>query len=329
MHTHFIGRLAPSPTGAQHVGNARTYLFAWLLLRQSVNGQLILRIEDLETPRVKPWAVEQIYDDLEWLGLDWDASPRSPLLAGSELIQSLRTARYRMVLEELIARRSVYPCTCSRSDIATASAPHESHLDGLVYPGTCRHRDPQSADELQASNTPFCWRYRWDASHASFADSFLGLQEINPARELGDFVVWRVDDQAAYQLAVVVDDHDAGVNQVVRGADLVFSTFRQNAIYNDLTWEKPIYFHAPLVVGTDGRRLAKRHGDTRLSSLRELGIAPEQLIGYLAWHSGLVSRLMKRSCRDLLDCDLSHTLYKSPLVFDAQKAIDEMRNIDA
>ena len=310
-----IGRLAPSPTGAQHVGNARTYLFAWLLARQAEKNRLVLRIEDLETPRVKAWAIEQIYEDLTWLGLDWDASPKSSAAAASLLQQSNREQRYREIIAILIANELVYPCTCTRSEMADAAAPHESSLDGVVYPGNCRRYRSADIERLKQQQQTFALRFRWDATRAVFNDRFYGEQSINPLEQLGDFVVWRGNHQAAYHLAVVVDDRDAEVNQVVRGADLIYSTYRQNAIYAALGWQPPNYIHVPLVIGNDGRRLAKRHGDTRLSTLREAGMTAEQLIGQLAHMSGLVQDSKPIRAVALLELDLLQKLSKQPLVW--------------
>jgi len=274
-------RLAPSPTGAQHVGNARTFLVAWLDARCS-GSELLLRIEDLDTPRTKSWATNQILEDLAWLGLDWDQQvPHA----------SQRTHRYAEVLEILKQAERVYPCTCTRSEIDQASsAPHEGTLDGAVYPGTCQARRTDESLRLDEQGMKYAWRFRMPSGVQSWRDELHGPRSLDPSRELGDFVVARNYGPAAYQLAVVVDDHDQGITRVVRGDDLIYSTFRQLALYSALEWTPPNYLHVPLVVGTDGRRLAKRHGDTRLSYLREQGIAAERLIGYLAWSLGWIER---------------------------------------
>jgi glutamyl-tRNA synthetase len=312
-----IGRLAPSPTGAQHLGNARTFLIAWLLAKQS-GSPLWLRIEDLETPRVKSWATQQAMDDLTWLGLDWDAI----FLNGVEknyIRQTERLERYQQLLLELQARELVYPCSCSRSQIESiAGAPHESNLDGPIYPGTCSANRVRDADMLNAKKRPFAWRFRIPSQKMEFADQFAGLQVIADLRtQLGDFVVARAHGAIAYQLAVVVDDHDMKVEQVVRGDDLLISTFRQLVIYEALGWTAPQFCHLPLVVGIDGRRLAKRHGDTRLSTYREAGIPPESIIGFLAHRSGLLEKNQACSAHDLLDCNQLLKLSHDPLVVDS------------
>ena len=312
-----VGRLAPSPTGAQHLGNARTFLLAWWLAR-STRGKLFLRIEDLDTPRIKPWATDQAIKDLQWLGIDWDeVSPNS-----NYWIQSNRIQRYNEVLDRLKACEAIYPCTCTRSDIeASQSAPHEDlpsgnlaenpnenpdrNLDGAVYPGTCSSRCVSDAQLLDARQQKYAWRFRLSSQPQEWTDQFAGVQQLsNPQLRLGDFVVARSSGSPAYQIAVVVDDHDMGVNQVVRGADLIYSTYRQLAIYQLLNWSTPSYYHFPLVVGPDGKRLAKRHGDTRLSQYREQGVAPERVIGFLAYHSGWIDHERLISARELLSIDL-------------------------
>jgi glutamyl-tRNA synthetase len=283
----YRGRLAPSPTGAQHVGNARTYLIAWLRAR-SAGGKTPLRIEDIDSPRVKPGAADLILEDLRWLGLNWDGEP---------VVQSHRVERYEQALQRLREKELVYPCTCSRSDIAdAASAPHAGQ-EGPAYPGTCAHRRASDADEL--GDQPFAWRFRVDRSPA-FVDGFRGSSHV-PVESLGgDFVVWKSAGTPAYQLAVVVDDAEMGITEVVRGDDLIPSTPRQLLLYEALGLAPPLYVHVPLVVGPDGRRLAKRHGDTRLASLRAAGVRPEALIGLLAWSCGWLDRPEEVTARDLV-----------------------------
>jgi glutamyl-tRNA synthetase len=273
-----VGRLAPSPTGAQHVGNARTYLLAWCSAR-SQGGQLRVRIEDIDSPRIKPGAAQQALDDLRWLGLDWD---------GPVAVQSHDPEPYRHALERLRAEGRVYACTCTRGDIErAASAPHAEH-EGPVYPGSCAHR---SSDEVP--DRPHAWRFRLPDRTPAFVDRVRGPVALDLHTLGGDFVLWKADRppheaaSPAYQLAVVVDDAAMGITEVVRGDDLIPSTPRQWLLYEALGATPPTYAHVPLVVGPDGRRLAKRHGDTRLSALREAGVAPEALVGLLAQSCGL------------------------------------------
>jgi glutamyl-tRNA synthetase len=283
-----VGRLAPSPTGAQHVGNARTYLIAWLSAR-SRGGQVLLRIEDIDSPRVKRGAAEQACADLRWLGLDWNGPP---------VVQTERLDLYRSALARLQEQELVYPCTCTRTDVErAASAPHLDQ-EGPVYPGTCAGR--RVADAADLAGQPYAWRFRVPPGPQAFDDGFRGRVEIDPGKVGRDFVVWKSAGTPAYQLAVVVDDAATGVTEVVRGDDLVPSTPRQLLLYRALGLRPPRFVHVPLVVGPDGRRLAKRHGDTRLVALREAGVRPEALVGLLAWSCGWVERVEPVTARALL-----------------------------
>jgi glutamyl-tRNA synthetase len=302
--------LAPSPTGAQHVGNARTYLIAWLSAR-SRGGRVVLRVEDIDSPRVKAGAAEQACADLRWLGLDWDGKP---------VVQTERLPLYEAALRTLQGRELVYPCTCSRGDVArAASAPHAEH-EGPVYPGTCAGR--RAADATALGGRPYCWRFRVPAEAMSFVDGYRGPTHIDLRAVGGDFVVWKAARGAAggpaYQLAAVVDDAAQGVTEVVRGDDLVPSTPRQLLLYAALGLPAPHFIHVPLVVGPDGRRLAKRHGDTRLAALREVGTAPEALLGLLAWSCGWAQRPRPVTARQLLPLFRLETIPPAPLVLTAE-----------
>jgi glutamyl-tRNA synthetase len=283
-----VGRFAPSPTGAQHVGNARSYLIAWLMAR-SQQGQMALRIEDIDSPRIKHGATAQIFADLGWLGLDWNGDP---------VVQSNRISLYQQALRQLQEKELVYPCTCTRSDVErAASAPHAEH-EGPVYPGICTGRRANDAAHL---DRPYCWRFRLPVQEYCFDDLFRGRVALSRQEVGGDFVVWRNDGTPAYQLAVVVDDADMGITQVVRGDDLIPSTPRQLLLYRALERTPPAFAHVPLVVGPDGRRLAKRHGDTRLASLRAAGVRHTNLLGLLAW-----------SCRWIEQIPSSPRRYNAP-----------------
>jgi glutamyl-tRNA synthetase len=298
----YIGRLAPSPTGAQHLGNARTYLIAWLAAR-ACGGRVVLRLEDIDSPRIKTGAAEQACDDLRWLGLDWNEGP---------IVQTHRLPFYEAALRQFQAAELVYPCTCSRGDIAqAASAPHAEH-EGLVYPGTCSRR--RVADATALGNQPYAWRFRAGNDPAAFADGFRGQVLLDPREMSGDFVVWKSARTPAYQLAVVVDDAAQGVTEVVRGDDLVPSTPRQLRLYQALGLTPPRFVHVPLVVGPDGRRLAKRHGDTRLATLRAAGVAPEALLGLLAWSCGWIGRIQPIAAGDLVPRFRLDTIPPQPFV---------------
>jgi len=284
-------RLAPSPTGALHLGNARTFLLNWLLVR-SEGGTLAMRIEDLDGPRVKKGAAEEALEDLRWLGLDWD---------GEVLLQSTRAAAHEEALQRLAAAGLVYPCVCTRREIQTAaSAPNEGD-EGPAYPGTCRGRFRDAAEARAATGREPAWRFRAPS---------------------GDFVVAKKSGEAAYQLAVVVDDAFQGVDTVVRGNDLLPSTPLQILLHEALGLPVPRYVHLPLVRGPDGRRLAKRHGDTRISRYRESGLPAERVLGLLARWSGLGDG-SEVPARDLLarGFDLRRVPPSDPVFTGAEKEL--------
>lgn len=272
-------RLAPSPTGALHLGNARTFLANWLIARR--NGwRITLRIEDLDGPRIKSGADQQAIDDLRWLGIDWDEGP---------IYQSTRTAAYESAVEYLLKTDRAYPCVCSRKEVdLAASAPHAE--DGSsVYPGTCRGRFSSVDEARRACGKEPAIRFRVGDDEVEFTDQFAGRRAFDPPKQLGDFVIRKADGTAAYQLAVVVDDAHSGVTDVVRGDDLIDSTPRQIMLYRalGLTRNIPTYTHLPLIVGTDGRRLAKRHGDTRIATYRQLGTPADRLRALLGRSLGI------------------------------------------
>ena len=273
-----VTRLAPSPTGALHLGNARTFL-ANCLLARARGWRVVMRVEDLDGPRVKPHATEQMLDELEWLGLTWE----SPVV-----LQSARADVYAGLLDRLIEMGAVYPCTCSRKDIQLAAAAPHAEDAGAVYPGTCRGRYA-SAEAAAEAGRPVAWRLRVDDAPVAVDDRFAGRREFNLARTCGDFVVFKGAGQAAYQLAVVADDAAAGVDRIVRGDDLLESAARQIHLRRLLGLAPaPEYWHLPLVVGPDGRRLAKRHGDTRLAHYRARGASPERILGLLGYWLGIL-----------------------------------------
>ncbi|HEV3410258.1 MAG TPA: tRNA glutamyl-Q(34) synthetase GluQRS [Chthoniobacterales bacterium] len=262
--TPYRGRLAPSPTGYLHLGHAITFWRAQERAR-AAGGQLVLRIEDLDTARSRPEFCAAIIEDLQWFGLRWDEGP---------CLQSERRELHRAALEKLRASGHVYACTCSRRDVLNAAgAPHNENEEP-IYPGTCRERNLQS--------TSANWRFRVpDGQEVEFTDLNFGVQRAIAGREFGDFLVWRKDDVPAYQLAVVVDDADMRITEVVRGADLLTSTFRQLLIYRALGWEPPEFYHVPLVTDARGRRLAKREDALSLRALRAAGVKPGLRASYL------------------------------------------------
>lgn len=317
------GRLAPSPTGALHLGNARTFLLAWLSVR-SQGGTLILRVEDLDGPRVKPEATAAMLHDLRWLGLDWDEGPD---VGGPfrPYLQTERVALYDAALQRLRTSRLVYPCVCTRSDIqAAASAPHAGE-EGPRYLGTCRDRFVDGAEAERQSGRAPAWRLRVPAGSISFDDGVHGLMSIDVDQQVGDFVVQKNSGTAAYQLSVVVDDEAMNVSEVVRGDDLLGSTPRQILLQRFLGYQTPRYYHAPLVIGPDGKRLAKRHGDTRISAFREAGVSSRRLVGLLANWSGLAAENELVAPGDLVSRFDWSLIPHAPIVCDREMAFARLK----
>lgn len=279
------GRYAPSPTGTIHLGNASTALLAWLSVR-SRGGAYVMRLEDLDAPRVVAGSAEAILSDLVWLGLDWDEGPDvdGPF---APYVQSRRRDVYDRAFEQLVERGSVYPCFCSRRDIQAAASAPQAPGDEVLYPGTCRSLAADEVAARRVAGRPHAWRFVVNPAEVSgFDDAVCGRFE--PDREqLGDFVIRRADGVAAYQLAVVVDDLAMRIDEVVRGGDLLASTVRQNLIYRALDAPPPAYGHVPLLLGPDGVRLSKRHQGVTLAELRGAGLAAETVVGRLAALLGL------------------------------------------
>lgn len=317
----YVGRLAPSPTGALHLGNVRTFMIAWLRAR-SQHGKVIMRMEDLDHPKDKPGAAAQAIEDLKWLGFDWD----------EEYVQSERKAIYAEATQELFKSGCIYPCVCSRKDVESAqSAPHSG--DQLFYPGTCRDRFSswQEAQAFKCSCSPFpvpnspspCWRFLVpDDCTISFTDVFAGPYTQNISTTLGDFPLARDEGGAGYTLAATLDDLLMGVTEVVRGDDLLPATPAQillsqvliSTLQLQLLSPTPSYCHVPLVVGPDGRRLAKRHGDTRISYYREQGRSPEEILGYLAASCGWCAPGASISLAVLLPRFTLSTIPRAPFI---------------
>lgn len=301
MSRSLRGRLAPSPTGVLHLGNARSFLLAWLDLRAR-GGEVLLRIEDLDGPRVQTGAEAAAIADLQWLGLDWDAQP---------VRQSERTALYEAALARLAAQGLAFPCTCTRRDVELAASAPNLGDEGPLYPGTCRGRWPDAASAALVAGRAPCWRLQVPkpgerAGVIEFTDRVRGPVVVDASLELGDFVISKSSGSAAYQLAVVVDDAQQGVTDVLRGDDLLPSAARQILLYRALEFSAPQFAHVPMVLGPDGRRLAKRHGDTSLRKFKADGVRPETIVGWLASVSGLRPRPDPCSARELIaDFDLA------------------------
>ena len=279
-----VGRLAPSPSGEMHLGNAFSALLAWLSVR-SRGGEMVLRLEDLDPARCRREYALQVERDLRWLGLDWD---RGGSDGGEQYFQSNRSAFYAQALARLEEKGLIYPCFCSRGQLHAASAPHAS--DGRwIYPGTCRDLTPEQCREKARLRRP-ALRVRVPQERISFPDLLQGPQTQDLAAECGDFILRRSDGVFAYQLAVVVDDAMMGVTQVARGRDLLSSTPQQIWLQRQLGFDTPEYLHVPLLLAEDGRRLSKREGDLTLRALRQGGWRPEQVVGWLAWKAGILDR---------------------------------------
>ena len=283
------GRYAPSPSGRMHLGNLLCCLLAWLSAK-SKGGQVLLRIEDLDAARCPRRYADAIVDDLAWLGLA-DDGPQPPVY------QSERAAVYQQFYDKLAAKGLVYPCFCSRSQLHAASAPHRS--DGqVVYPGTCRGLTPEEIAEKARRKAP-AWRVRVPDEEIAFTDGHLGPYAENLARDCGDFYLRRADGVFAYQLAVVVDDALMGVTEVVRGADLLSSTPRQLWLYRELGLQAPQFYHLPLLLDHEGRRLSKRDGDQSLENLRAR-YTPQEIVGRLAFACGLQDAPRPAAPQDLV-----------------------------
>ena len=288
-----VGRFAPSPSGRMHLGNAFSALIAWLAVR-SVGGEMVLRQEDLDPQRCKREYADQIEEDYRWLGLDWD---RGGSASGDAYYQSNRDDIYAEALETLRKNDLIYPCFCTRNQLHAASAPHAT--DGTtLYPGTCRDLTPAEQAERAKTRKP-AMRVKVPDETISFTDHIMGAYTQNLAQECGDFILRRSDGVFAYQLAVVVDDALMGVNQVVRGVDLLSSTPRQIWLQRQLGFPQPEYGHVPLLLAPDGRRLAKRDRDQELGALQQRFTARE-LVGRLAHLAGLIPEAAPVSPEELV-----------------------------
>lgn len=268
-----VGRFAPTPSGRMHLGNVFSALLAWLSVR-SQDGEMVLRMEDLDTQRTSAEFAQTLRDDLRWLGLtyDWETPP-----------QSQRSDTYDLYFERLREMELLYPCYCTRSQLHSVNAPHLS--DGTyVYPGTCRSL---TAAQRAAMNRAPAWRVMVPDRLWRFHDRVQGEYELNLATECGDMVVRRADGVYVYQLAVTVDDGEAGVTEVVRGMDLISSAPRQMYLQELFGFPHPGYAHVPMLLAPDGRRLSKREKDLDLGQL-QLRLRPEQLLGSLAYAAGII-----------------------------------------
>ena len=268
-----VGRFAPTPSGRMHLGNVFSALLAWLSVR-SQDGEMVLRMEDLDTQRTSAEFAQTLRDDLRWLGLTYDRETPP---------QSQRSDTYDRYFERLREMELLYPCYCTRSQLHSVNAPHLS--DGTyVYPGTCRN---MTREEQEKMNRAPAWRVMVPDRVWSFTDRVQGYYELNLATECGDMVVRRADGVYVYQLAVTVDDGEAGVTEVVRGMDLISSAPRQMYLQELFGFPHPGYAHVPMLLAPDGRRLSKREKDLDLGQL-QLRLRPEQVLGSLAYAAGII-----------------------------------------
>ena len=278
MEYRYRGRLAPSPTGLLHTGHGRTFWIAYQRCR-AAHGTLVMRNEDLDPQRSKAEFASAMLEDLRWLGIEWQEGPD---VGGpyAPYEQSRRREHYLRAWRQLLDRGFIYPCTCSRKDLASAAqAPHDVD-DEPIYPGTCRERKSSAT-----SPTGVNWRFRVpDGEAIEFEDLRLGKRSHVAGRDFGDFVVWRRDDVPAYQIAVVIDDAEMQITEVVRGEDLLRSTARQILLQNALGLATPAYYHCALVTDAEGQRLAKRHDALSLRTLRERGFSPQEIVSEWGEH---------------------------------------------
>ena len=281
MSAPVVGRFAPTPSGRMHLGNVFAALIAWLSVR-SQKGTMVLRMEDLDTQRTSADFADTLRDDLRWLGLCWDVETPP---------QSRRSAVYDRYFEKLMDEKLLYPCYCTRSQLHSVNAPHLS--DGTyVYPGTCRNLTTPPPDRAPA------WRVIVPDRVWQFTDLVQGDYSLNLATACGDMVVRRADGVYVYQLAVTVDDAEAGVTEVVRGMDLLSSAPRQMYLQETLGFPHPVYGHVPMLLSPDGRRLSKRDRDLDLGVLRQRMTSAE-LIGALAFAAGLLEKNIPISAAEL------------------------------
>ncbi|WP_300718960.1 tRNA glutamyl-Q(34) synthetase GluQRS [uncultured Desulfovibrio sp.] len=292
------GRLAPSPTGYMHLGNAWAFLWAWLAVR-SRGGTLVLRMEDIDPQRSRPGYALALVEDLRWLGLDWDEGPAADGTVpddGCDLreqgpcgpyFQSARTALYAAALDALRDAGLVYPCYCTRKELRQlAGAPHVDDA-GAPYPGTCRHLSAEERARHEAAGRRACLRLRCPEGEFPFTDGLLGRQSFTLEQCGGDFALRRSDGVVAYQLAVALDDALMGITQVVRGRDILPSTPRQLALLRLWGFTPPAYAHIPLLLDGQGERLAKRHQSLGVRELRRQGVGAAEIVGVLATLAGL------------------------------------------
>ena len=303
-----IGRFAPSPSGRMHLGNALSAMLSWLSAK-SKGGEVVLRIEDLDPARSREEYAQGIMSDFLWLGLKWDRQSEN---------QSRRSQVYFEAIDILREKGLVYPCYCSRGELHAASAPHAS--DGrVIYGGTCRNL---SEEERKSKNKVPSHRLIMPDREVSFVDGLQGEYSLNLQKEMGDIIVCRADGVAAYQLAVVVDDAATGVTEVVRGRDLLSSTPAQCYLYELLGLKQPEFYHVPMLLAPDGRRLSKRDKDMDFSCLRA-NYTSEEILGLLSYLCGLIPKWEKVSLEELSAEFSWEKVSRQDIIVDAEKILGQ------
>ena len=300
-----VTRFAPSPTGFLHIGGARTALFNWLYAKYH-DGEFLLRIEDTDRKRSTDEAVEAIYGGMKWLSLDWD---------GDAYSQFARRDRHTEIARQLLAEGKAYHCYCSPEELAEMRETSRAAGSTRLYDGTWRDRDPS---EAPAGVDPVIRLKAPEEGETSITDAIQGDVTVNN-NQIDDMILLRADGTPTYMLAVVVDDHDMGITHVIRGDDHLSNTFRQIQIYNALDWELPIFAHIPLLHGSDGAKLSKRHGALGVEAYRDMGFLPEAINNYLlrlGWSHGDEEIISQEQAIEWFDLD---AVGKSASRFDMDK----------
>lgn len=304
-------RFAPSPTGYLHIGGARTAIFNWLFARHH-QGTFLLRIEDTDFARSDPKMVEAIYDGLNWLGLDWDEEP---------IFQSQRMETYRQVALQLIEQEQAYFCYCSKEKLDQQRQSGGEGERTFRYDGHCRNISASERKKLEAEGVSKAVRFKVEAGKTSFSDEVHGSLTINND-EIDDFIILRSDGIPTYNFAVVVDDHDMEISHVIRGDDHLSNTPKQIMLYQALSWQQPLFAHVPLILGSDKKRLSKRHGATSISEYESAGYLPEAMLNFLSllgWSPGDDREIMAKS--ELIESFALNGIGKKSAVFDEAKLI--------
>ncbi len=306
-----IYRFAPSPTGFLHIGGARTAIFNWLLAKKE-KGKLLLRIEDTDRNRSSTEYIEQIFSSLEWLGMDCDDKP---------IYQSKNEQRHIEIANLLVKNKKAYQCFCTHEILKEKRLIAEKNKSEYIYDGTCRKLSTNKIDENLKNGIKYSIRLKTEKGNTKFDDLVMGEISLN-TKEFGDFILVRSNGTPVYQLAVVVDDHDMGVTDIVRGADHLSNTPKQKLIYEALKWDIPKFAHLPLILGPDKKRLSKRHGSTSVEEFKTNGILPEAMFNYLCllgWSSGDDQEKINKN--ELMNLFSIKSINNTNAIFDEQKLL--------